>query len=246
MVQLATTHTWKGSENTYRVPGIPARKTCPWFPVPRLTWASLCWLSVSPGAIKACLASWMSMAEPSITSRAESSMAWAASGSFVDAATPRAAWANVFRAWAVSLAATPAERSQLRVSIEFHQKLHFSSKITLETRLFFWEIWVAVFLNEVVHSLVSKPINIDITIYDMFHAPTSTASHVPRSKMPFTWEQACRWSTQNMCYFNTLIFPIAFTGAWTHKRERALRWICTGRYIYHYSLLPQQCSSHRK
>lgn len=68
------------------------------------------------------------------------------------------------------------------------------------------------FLNEVAKPLVYKPINIDITI-DMLHAPISTASHVPRSKMPLTWEQACRWSTQNMCYFNILILPIAFTGA---------------------------------
>lgn len=50
------------------------------------------------------------MAEPSITSRAESSMACVAAGSLVDAATPRAAWASVFRAWAVSLAATPRDQ----------------------------------------------------------------------------------------------------------------------------------------
>lgn len=72
-----------------------------------LTCASLCWLSASPGEISACLASWMRSAEPSITSRAESSMAAAALGSVVEAATPRAAWASVFRAWAVSLAAIP-------------------------------------------------------------------------------------------------------------------------------------------
>lgn len=73
----------------------------------RLTWANLCWLSASPGTARACLASWISIAEPSMTSLAESSMAWAATGSVVDAATPRAAWAKVFKAWAVSLAATP-------------------------------------------------------------------------------------------------------------------------------------------
>lgn len=73
-----------------------------------LTCASLCWLSASPGETSACLASSMSNAEPSMTSRAESSMAAAAFGSMVEAATPRAACARVFRAWAVSLAATPA------------------------------------------------------------------------------------------------------------------------------------------
>ena len=49
------------------------------------------------------------MAEPSITTRAESNKSRAAAGSLVDAATPRAAWASVFRAWAVSRAATPGD-----------------------------------------------------------------------------------------------------------------------------------------
>lgn len=48
------------------------------------------------------------MAEPSITHWAESSIAAEACGSLVLAATPLAAWANVLRACAVSLAATPA------------------------------------------------------------------------------------------------------------------------------------------
>lgn len=79
-----------------------------------LTCASLCWLSASPGETSACLASSMSSAEPSITSRAESSMAAAALGSVVEAATPRAACARVFRAWAVSLAAIPAPGIQMQ------------------------------------------------------------------------------------------------------------------------------------
>lgn len=77
-----------------------------------LTCASLCWLSASPGEISACLASCMSSAEPSITLRAESSIAAAALGSVVEAATPRAACARVFRAWAVSRAAIPAHMSR--------------------------------------------------------------------------------------------------------------------------------------
>ena len=75
-----------------------------------LTCASLCWLSASPGCSRAWWASWISMAEPSITHWAESSMAAEAWGSMVLAATPRAAWASVRSAWAVSLAATPGER----------------------------------------------------------------------------------------------------------------------------------------
>lgn len=47
------------------------------------------------------------MAEPSMTHWAESSIAAAACGSLVLAATPLAAWANVLKACAVSLAATP-------------------------------------------------------------------------------------------------------------------------------------------
>lgn len=77
-----------------------------------LTCASLCWLSASPGEISACLASCISSAEPSITLRAESSMAAAALGSVVEAATPRAACAKVLRAWAVSLAAIPATQGR--------------------------------------------------------------------------------------------------------------------------------------
>ncbi|KAG7248975.1 hypothetical protein CRUP_010339, partial [Coryphaenoides rupestris] len=46
------------------------------------------------------LASCTSSAEPSITSLAESSMAAAADWSVVAAATPRAAWARLFSAWA--------------------------------------------------------------------------------------------------------------------------------------------------
>ena len=59
-------------------------------------------------------------------------MACAAAGSLVDAATPRAAWASVFRAWAVSRAATPGdlkkkkerkkEKKPTRLSIRFHPK----------------------------------------------------------------------------------------------------------------------------
>lgn len=52
------------------------------------------------------------MAEPSITHWAESSMAAAAWGSLVLAATPLAAWANVLKAWAVSRAATPGNKQE--------------------------------------------------------------------------------------------------------------------------------------
>lgn len=83
-----------------------------------LTCANLCWLSASPGETSACLASSMSNAEPSMTSRAESSMAAAAFGSVVEAATPRAAWARVFRAWAVSLAAIPAPPPHQEIQTE--------------------------------------------------------------------------------------------------------------------------------
>lgn len=48
------------------------------------------------------------MADPSMTHCAESSIAAAACGSLVLAATPLAAWANVLKACAVSRAATPA------------------------------------------------------------------------------------------------------------------------------------------
>lgn len=51
----------------------------------------------------------MSSVEPSMTSRAESNMAEEGFGSVVEAATPRAACARVLRAWAVSLAAIPAQ-----------------------------------------------------------------------------------------------------------------------------------------
>lgn len=78
----------------------------------RPTCASLCWLSASPGHTRAWWASWMSMDEPSITWQAESSMAAAAWGSKVLAATPLADWANILRAWAVSLAATPVANTQ--------------------------------------------------------------------------------------------------------------------------------------
>lgn len=81
-------------------------------PHPNLTCASLCWLSASPGEPRASLASWMRRADPSMTSRAESNMAAAALGSVVEAATPRAAWARVFRAWAVSLAAIPKHKTR--------------------------------------------------------------------------------------------------------------------------------------
>ena len=54
----------------------------------------------------------MSMADPSMTYWAESNMAAADWGSLVLAATPLAAWANVLKAWAVSLAATPAHNRQ--------------------------------------------------------------------------------------------------------------------------------------
>lgn len=103
----------------------------------RLTCASLCWLSASPGEISASLASWMRSAEPSITSRAESSIAAAALGSMVEAATPRAACARVFRAWAVSLAAIPTHgisvmriffKSQLLLFLTFYRLNHESWK----------------------------------------------------------------------------------------------------------------------
>lgn len=86
-------------------------------PAPHPTCASLCWLSASPVEISACLASSMRSAEPSITSRAESSMAAAALGSVVEAATPRAAWASVLRAWAVSLAAIPTHSIRERAKM---------------------------------------------------------------------------------------------------------------------------------
>lgn len=76
-----------------------------------LTCASLCWLSASPGHTRAWWASWISKAEPSITWQAESSMPAAAWSSMLLAATPLAAWASDLRAWAVSLAATPVQRT---------------------------------------------------------------------------------------------------------------------------------------
>lgn len=94
-----------------------------------LTCASLCWLSASPGEISACLASWISSAEPSITLRAESSMAAAALGSVVEAATPRAACARVLRAWAVSLAAIPAAQGQERGPLIHIYLNNYSSKV---------------------------------------------------------------------------------------------------------------------
>lgn len=77
----------------------------------RLTCASLCWLSASPGHTRAWWASWISKAEPSITWQAESNMPAAAWSSMLLAATPLAAWASDLRAWAVSLAATPVQRT---------------------------------------------------------------------------------------------------------------------------------------
>lgn len=83
----------------------------------KLTCASLCCSSASPGATSACLASEINLADPSITSRAESSMATAPAGSDVVAATPLAACAKVLRAWAVSLAATPVHKRFVQVSV---------------------------------------------------------------------------------------------------------------------------------
>lgn len=72
-----------------------------------LTWASLCWLSASPGLAMALLVSSIRLADLSMTSPAQSSMAFRAGMSSVLAATPLAAEAKDFRAWATSLAAIP-------------------------------------------------------------------------------------------------------------------------------------------
>lgn len=72
-----------------------------------LTWASLCWLSASPGLAIALLVSSISLADLSMTSPAQSSTALRVAGSSVVAATPLAAEAKDFRVWAISLADMP-------------------------------------------------------------------------------------------------------------------------------------------
>lgn len=89
-----------------------------------LTWASLCWLSASPGLAMALLVSSIRLADLSMTSPAQSSMAFRAGESTVVAATPLAAEAKDFRAWATSLAAMPGsnrrEESNLMSSTSIH------------------------------------------------------------------------------------------------------------------------------
>lgn len=76
-----------------------------------VTWASLCWLSASPGLAMALLVSSIRLADLSMTSPAQSSVALRAGTSSVVAATPLAADARDFRAWATSLAAIPGFRT---------------------------------------------------------------------------------------------------------------------------------------
>lgn len=84
-----------------------------------LTWASLCWLSASPGLATALLVSSIRLADLSMTSPAQSSMAFRAGESFVVAATPLAAEAKDFRAWATSLAAMPGSNRRVGLGLSW-------------------------------------------------------------------------------------------------------------------------------
>lgn len=76
-------------------------------PFPTLTWASLCWLSGSPGWPDAFFASSMRLLALSRASLAVSSTMACTAGSVVSAATPRAAWASDLSPPATSRAAIP-------------------------------------------------------------------------------------------------------------------------------------------
>lgn len=89
-----------------------------------LTWASLCWLSASPGLAMALLVSSIRLADLSMTSPAQSSMAFRAGESSVVAATPLAAEAKDFRAWATSLAAMPGSNRRKESNLMSSTSIH--------------------------------------------------------------------------------------------------------------------------